>query len=81
MRSLTACSLAIASLLLVACGDAVVPTALSGVSQVKPNEDSLYIRQHYTKIERMVPMRDGVKLLLRFICPKILQLAKTTRSC
>lgn len=50
---------------------------LSGVSQIKPNEDSLYIRQHYTKIERMVPMRDGVKLFTSIYIPKNISANKT----
>ncbi|WP_234735516.1 CocE/NonD family hydrolase [Tellurirhabdus bombi] len=32
--------------------------------------DSLYIRENYTKIERMVPMRDGVKLFTAIYIPK-----------
>lgn len=32
--------------------------------------DSLYIVQHYTKMERMVPMRDGVKLFTAIYVPK-----------
>jgi uncharacterized protein len=34
------------------------------------NEDSLYIRAHYTKIERYIPMRDGVKLFTSIYVPK-----------
>lgn len=34
------------------------------------NEDSLYIRQHYNKIERRIPMRDGVKLFTSIYIPK-----------
>jgi putative CocE/NonD family hydrolase len=34
------------------------------------NEDSLYIRAHYTKIERYIPMRDGVKLFTSIYIPK-----------
>lgn len=34
------------------------------------NEDSLYIREHYTKIERYIPMRDGVKLFTSIYIPK-----------
>lgn len=33
-------------------------------------EDSLYIRQNYTKIERLIPMRDGVKLFTSIYMPK-----------
>jgi putative CocE/NonD family hydrolase len=33
-------------------------------------EDSLYVRTHYTKMERMIPMRDGVKLFASIYVPK-----------
>lgn len=33
-------------------------------------EDSIYIRTHYTKMERMIPMRDGVKLFASIYVPK-----------
>lgn len=33
-------------------------------------DDSLYIREHYTKIERYIPMRDGVKLFTSIYIPK-----------
>ncbi|MFN8343566.1 MAG: CocE/NonD family hydrolase [Spirosomataceae bacterium] len=36
----------------------------------KINEDSLYVRTHYTKMERMIPMRDGVKLFTSIYVPK-----------
>lgn len=36
----------------------------------RTNEDSLYVRQHYTKIERHIPMRDGVKLFTSIYIPK-----------
>lgn len=32
--------------------------------------DSAYIRQNYTKIERMIPMRDGIKLFTSIYIPK-----------
>lgn len=49
--------------------------SLSAVAQQRPGalvnkEDSIYVRQHYTKIERMVPMRDGVKLFTSIYLPK-----------
>jgi len=44
---------------------------------VKVNEDSLYIREHYTKIERMIPMRDGVKLFTSIYIPKDISASKT----
>lgn len=35
-----------------------------------PKEDSLWLLKHYTKIERLVPMRDGVKLFTAIYIPK-----------
>jgi putative CocE/NonD family hydrolase len=32
--------------------------------------DSAYVREHYTKIERSIPMRDGVKLFTAIYIPK-----------
>ena len=32
--------------------------------------DSAYVREHYTKIERSIPMRDGVKLFTSIYVPK-----------
>ncbi len=32
--------------------------------------DSAYVRNHYTKIERLIPMRDGVKLFTAIYIPK-----------
>jgi putative CocE/NonD family hydrolase len=32
--------------------------------------DSAYVREHYTKIERLIPMRDGVKLFTAIYVPK-----------
>lgn len=46
-------------------------------AQTKPNEDSLYIRQHYSKIERQIPMRDGVKLFTSIYIPKDISASKT----
>ena len=34
------------------------------------NADSLWVRENYYKIERMVPMRDGSKLFTAFYIPK-----------
>ncbi|MBL0056363.1 MAG: CocE/NonD family hydrolase [Chitinophagaceae bacterium] len=34
------------------------------------NADSLWTREHYYKIERMIPMRDGAKLFTAFYIPK-----------
>lgn len=33
-------------------------------------QDSVYLRTHYTKIERQIPMRDGVKLFTAIYMPK-----------
>ena len=42
----------------------------------KVNEDSLYIREHYNKIEKMIPMRDGVKLFTAIYIPKDISASK-----
>ncbi|MES2828300.1 MAG: CocE/NonD family hydrolase [Bacteroidota bacterium] len=34
------------------------------------NPDSVYVRDHYTKIEQSIPMRDGVKLFTAIYIPK-----------
>ena len=34
------------------------------------NKDSIWVRENYSKMERMVPMRDGVKLFTAFYTPK-----------
>lgn len=34
------------------------------------NTDSLWVREHYYKIERMITMRDGIKLFTAFYIPK-----------
>ncbi|MCE6987830.1 CocE/NonD family hydrolase [Dyadobacter sp. CY323] len=47
------------------------------LAQTKVYEDSLYIREHYTKIERMVAMRDGVKLFTSIYLPKDISASKT----
>ncbi len=43
--------------------------AAAAWAQVNP-DDSLFVRAHYTKIERMIPMRDGVKLFTSIYIPK-----------
>ena len=40
---------------------------LNGFAQ---NADSLWVRNNYYKIERMIPMRDGIKLFTAFYIPK-----------
>ena len=42
---------------------------LSGFSSYA-QQDSVYIRENYTKIERRIPMRDGVKLFTSIYIPK-----------
>lgn len=32
--------------------------------------DSAYVREHYTKVEQLIPMRDGVKLFTAIYIPK-----------
>ncbi len=34
------------------------------------NKDSIWVRENYYKIERMIPMRDGIKLFTAFYIPK-----------
>ena len=46
-------------------------------AQAKVNEDSLYIREHYTKMERLVPMRDGVKLFTSIYIPNDISSSRT----
>ncbi|RZL49421.1 MAG: CocE/NonD family hydrolase, partial [Pedobacter sp.] len=38
--------------------------------------DSAYVRNHYTKIERQIPMRDGVKLFTAIYIPKDISASK-----
>ena len=33
-------------------------------------DDSIFVRNHYTKIERMIPMRDGIQLFTAIYIPK-----------
>ncbi|MDR1602111.1 MAG: CocE/NonD family hydrolase [Tannerella sp.] len=51
----------------------VLSLAGYGISSAQPpsaGNDAEYIREHYTKIERMIPMRDGVKLFTAIYIPK-----------
>lgn len=41
-----------------------------GMGANAQNLDSVYLREHYTKIERSIPMRDGVKLFTSIYIPK-----------
>jgi putative CocE/NonD family hydrolase len=51
--------------------------SVQSFAQSKINEDSLYIRKHYTKIEREIPMRDGVKLFTSIYIPKNISNSRT----
>ena len=52
----------------------LVLVSLVGFAQ-KPNQDSIYMREHYTKSEYRIPMRDGAKLFILVYTPK--DLSKT----
>ncbi|RZK82065.1 MAG: CocE/NonD family hydrolase, partial [Pedobacter sp.] len=43
---------------------------LGSISSFSQNADSIYVRENYTKIERSIPMRDGVKLFTSIYIPK-----------
>lgn len=43
---------------------------LASTLTIAQNSDSLFAREHYTKIERLIPMRDGVKLFTSIYIPK-----------
>lgn len=44
---------------------------------VAQNQDEAYVRQNYTKIERLIPMRDGKKLFTSIYIPKDISKTKT----
>ncbi|WP_432708411.1 CocE/NonD family hydrolase [Pedobacter sp.] len=46
-----------------------VLTMFFGLTAFAQQTDSAYIRQNFTKIERMIPMRDGVKLFTAIYIP------------
>ena len=46
-------------------------------AQADIDQDSLYIREHYNKIERQIPMRDGTKLFTSIYIPKDISEDKT----
>lgn len=48
-------------------GSVTVTHAQSGLIN---KEDSVYIHDHYTKLEKLIPMRDGVKLFTSIYVPK-----------
>ncbi|MEP7111015.1 MAG: CocE/NonD family hydrolase, partial [Ferruginibacter sp.] len=43
---------------------------LATISTVAQNEDSSWFVNNYTKIERQIPMRDGIKLFTSIYIPK-----------
>lgn len=45
-------------------------TGLFPLLSLAQNPDSAYIRQNYTKLEKMIPMRDGKKLFTSIYLPK-----------
>ena len=52
---------------------ALLATAAAPVAQAQaqtPAQDSAFVRQHYTKLDRQVTMRDGVKLYTVIYVPK-----------
>lgn len=42
----------------------------SGLSGYTQQTDSAYVRQHYTKLEQLIPMRDGIRLFTSIYVPK-----------
>ena len=57
----------------------LLATSVSGImaqGRFANKEDSLYIREHYTKSEIMVPVRDGVKLFTSIYTPKDISATK-----
>ncbi|PYF69997.1 CocE/NonD family hydrolase [Pedobacter nutrimenti] len=49
---------------------AAVLLVICTVSTYAQQSDSAYVRENYTKIERLIPMRDGVKLFTSIYIPK-----------
>ncbi|SFH35743.1 CocE/NonD family hydrolase [Pedobacter insulae] len=45
-------------------------TFLFATGTMAQETDSAYVRSHYTKIERLIPMRDGIKLFTSIYIPK-----------
>ncbi len=45
-------------------------TCFSFFQLIAQNADSLWVRENFYKIERMIPMRDGIKLFTAFYIPK-----------
>jgi putative CocE/NonD family hydrolase len=43
---------------------------ITSTNLIAQQTDSAYVREHYTKIERSIPMRDGVKLFTAIYIPK-----------
>jgi len=69
-HSQRACARRVATLLLLAC---CATSARAQTNQAKPKPDEVteaYLREHYTKFEYKIPMRDGVKLFTSVYAPK-----------
>ncbi|MFQ5739745.1 MAG: CocE/NonD family hydrolase [Acidobacteriota bacterium] len=49
---------------------ALTSLLILGLGVFSPAQDSTYIREHYTKFEYRIPMRDGVKLFTSVYVPK-----------
>lgn len=49
---------------------AVLFTCVCATNLLAQNTDSLWVRDNYYKIEKMLPMRDGIKLFTAFYIPK-----------
>src|ERR1700743_3677193 len=43
---------------------------LAFIANAQPPKDTAYIREHYTKMEKYIPMRDGKKLFTSIYVPK-----------
>lgn len=65
----------------------VTTTVQSQISQTEQTKDSTWIVNHYHKIERMIPMRDGIKLFTSIYIPNDssvkhpIMLMRTPYSC
>src|ERR1700744_655564 len=47
-----------------------VVALLAFAANAQPPKDTAYIREHYTKMEKYIPMRDGKKLFTAIYVPK-----------
>ena len=44
--------------------------SISASATIAQNADSLWVRENYYKVEKMLPMRDGINLFTAFYIPK-----------